>query len=284
MQGVTHVHHNVALVPLAKAGRRYWTVNVEGTRAALEEARRAGVRMFAHMSSSAVFGAPVRMPITNDTPRKPIEIYGEAKKAAEDLVIKAQADGMKASVIRPRTVVGNGRLGIFEILFDWIRDSANIYIIGKGDNLFQFIHVEDIAEASIQSCLKEIPGIFNVGTDKFGTLREDLEYLCRHANTGSNVKSLPVGLAVGSLRMLDKIGLSPLSPWHYLTYHKSFYFDAEPTYAALGFRPHYGNRELLASSYDWFIRNFDATRIKTDASIHKKPVRQGILKVLKAIS
>jgi hypothetical protein len=31
---------------------------------------------------------------------------------------------------------------------------------------------------------------FNCGTDRFGTMREVLEHLCRHAGTGSNVKSL----------------------------------------------------------------------------------------------
>src|SRR6185503_16625647 len=41
MRGVDFVHHNVALVPLHKAGGRYWTVNVEGTAIALEAARAA---------------------------------------------------------------------------------------------------------------------------------------------------------------------------------------------------------------------------------------------------
>ena len=284
MEGVTHVHHNVALVPLAKAGNRYWTVNVEGTRVALEEAQRAKVSMFAHMSSSAVFGSPETMPITNATPRMPIEIYGEAKKAGEDLVLQAMAAGMTASVIRPRTVIGTGRLGIFEILFDWIRDGANIYIIGDGSNRFQFVHAEDIAEASIQSCLKNVSGVFNVGTDHFATLREDLTFLCQHAGTGSKVKSLPVSLTMGTLQLLDTVGLSPLSPWHYLTYHKPFYFDSEPAYAALGFRPKYDNRTMLTGSYDWFIRNFDAQKIKSGTSAHRKPVKQGILKLLKALS
>jgi nucleoside-diphosphate-sugar epimerase len=284
MQGVTYVHHNVALVPLSKAGKGFWTVNVDGTKVALEEARRANVRMFAHMSSSAVFGCPDEMPITNATPRHPIEIYGAAKKAGEDLVMQAQAEGMAASIIRPRTVIGTGRLGIFEILFDWIRDGANIYIIGKGNGLFQFVHAEDIAEASIQSCLKEVSGVFNVGTDRFGTLREDLEFLCRHAGTGSRVKSLPVGLTMNALRLLDKIGMSPLSPWHYLTYHKPFHFDSEPAYQALGYRPKYDNRTMMTNSYDWFLKNFDAHKVNASASTHKKPVKRGILKLLKALS
>jgi nucleoside-diphosphate-sugar epimerase len=284
MRGVTYVHHNVALVPLAKAGRRYWTVNVEGTRTALEEARRAGVRMFAHMSSSAVFGSVTSMPITNETPRKAIEIYGEAKLAGENLVLKAQVEGMPASVIRPRTIIGTGRLGIFEVLFDWIHDGANIYIIGKGDNRFQFIHADDIAEFSIQSCLKEASGVFNVGTDRYGTLRDDLEFLCRYAGTGSRVKSLPVGLAIGSLKLLDRVGLSPLGPWHYLTYHLPFYFDSEPAFAALGFRPRHDNRTMLTSSYDWFIGNYDSAHVRADASTHKRPVKQGVLRLLKVLS
>src|SRR5215831_15841616 len=163
MCGVDYVHHNVALVPLAKAGKRYWTVNVEGTRTALKAARAAKVKMFCHMSSSAIFGSPTEMPITNDTPRVPVEIYGRAKLAAEELVIQASREGMPVSSIRPRTIVGIGRLGIFEILFDWIKDGANIYVIGPGTYPFQFVHADDLCEVSIQSALQEKPGLFNVG-------------------------------------------------------------------------------------------------------------------------
>jgi nucleoside-diphosphate-sugar epimerase len=285
MRGVRYVHHTVALVPLAKAGDRYWRVNVEGTQVALDAAAGAGVRMFCHMSSSAVFGAPDRMPITNDTPREPVEIYGRAKLAGEELVMRAGATGrLPVSIVRPRTIIGTGRLGIFQILFDWIRDGANIYIIGDGANRFQFVHVDDLAEASVRSCLQETPGTFNVGTDRFGTLRQDLEFLCRHAGTGSRVKRLPVALAINALRILDHAGLSPLSPWHYLTYHKPFYFDSEPAFQALGYRPAYGNREMLTSSYDWFVGNQDRAHGKAGGSSHRSPVRQGILRVLKALS
>ena len=284
MQGVEFVHHNVALVPLHKAGDRYWTVNVEGTAIALAAARAAGVRMFSHMSSSAVFGLPTIMPITNDTPRQPIEIYGRAKKAGEELVMQAQADGFPACIIRPRTIIGTGRLGIFQILFEWIKDGANIYTIGKGEGLFQFVHCDDLADTSIIACLKNRPGVYNVGTDRFGTLRGDLEFLCAHAGTGSGVKSLPVGLAIGALQTLDVLGLSPLSPWHYLTYHKPFYFDSEPVYRALDWRPRYSNREMMCDSYDWFVANQAKLANSTDASAHKSPVKQGVLRFLKAIS
>jgi nucleoside-diphosphate-sugar epimerase len=282
MRGVSYVHHNVALVPLAKAGARYWTVNVEGTRIALEAARAAGVRMFCHMSSSAVFGSPDRMPITNNTPLAPVEIYGRAKLAAEELVKQAGRDGMPISCIRPRTIVGAGRLGIFEILFDWIKDGANIYIIGPGTYPFQFVHADDLSEVSIQIALQEKPGLFNVGTNEFGSLRDDLGALIHHAGTKSTIKSLPVSLAVGTLGALDKLRLSPLGPWHYRTYHKPFYFDIRPTMDALGWTPKHNNVSILTGAYDWFTSSQD--RAMGGTSFHKQPVKQRILRILKALS
>jgi nucleoside-diphosphate-sugar epimerase len=284
MRNVDYVHHNVALVPLSKAGERFRLVNVEGTRTALDAARWAGVKFFSHMSSCAIFGSATEMPITNErTRRQPVEGYGRAKLDAELLVEKAGREGFPVASIRPRTVVGIGRLGIFEILFDWIADNANIYVIGTGNHLFQFVHVDDLAEVSIQACIQRRPGFFNVGTDRFGTLKQDLGALIAHAGSTSTVKGLPVGLAVGTLAILDKLRLSPLGPWYYLTYHKPFYFDIEPTRRALGWTPRFSNVEIMTGAYDWFIREGRAQAGQSGSSFHKGSVRQGILRVLKAI-
>jgi nucleoside-diphosphate-sugar epimerase len=283
MKGVDYVHHTVALVPLSKAGRRFWTVNVEGTRVALEEAKRARVKMFCHMSSSAVFGSPSVMPITNSTPLVPVERYGRAKLAAEQLVQQAGREGLPVSVVRPRTIVGPGRLGIFEILFEWIRDGANILVIGSGSHLFQFVHADDLAEVSIQSCLQERGGIFNAGAEKFGTLREDIGALIRHAGKDSKVKSVPPWVAIGLLTVLDKLRLSPLGPWHYLTYHKPYYFDIAPVKQTLGWQPRYSNQDILRSSYDWFVTRRAEAAGSEAASFHRAPVKQGVLHLVKRL-
>jgi nucleoside-diphosphate-sugar epimerase len=283
MQGVNYVHHTVALVPLSKAGKRFWTVNVEGTRVALEEAARARVKMFCHMSSSAIFGSTSVMPITNSTPLVPVERYGRAKLAAERLVQQAGREGMPVSVVRPRTVVGPGRLGIFEILFEWIRDGANILVIGSGDNLFQFVHVDDLAEVSIQSCMQERGGTFNVGAEEFGTLRQDIGALIRHAGKESRIRSIPPSLAIAFLSALDKLRLSPLGPYHYLTYHKPHYFDITPVKQALGWQPKYSNQSILQTSYDWFLARTSGTAGEEAASVHRAPVRQGVLHLVKRL-
>lgn len=286
MQDVKYVHHNAALVPLSKANEKYRDVNVRGTEIVLRIAKENNVAMFAHMSSSAVYGIPDQMPITPETTRKPIEIYGQSKYDGENIVLAemAKSGGMKCSIIRPRTIIGTERLGIFEILFDWIKDGANIFIIGKGNFPFQFVHVEDLAEVSIRACLMEKPGVYNMGTDKYGNLRDDLQALCNYARTGSKVKSLPEKLTIYSLLAFDKLGLSPLSPWHYLTYHKPFVFDSEYVYQALDFRPRYSNEQMFRIAYDWFIKFYDQSKVDASASAHKSPVKQGILKLAKKFS
>lgn len=283
MQGVDYVHHTVALVPLAKAGKRFWTVNVEGTRVALRAATRAKVKMFCHMSSSAVFGSPSVMPITNCTPRVPVERYGRAKLAAEKLVERAGSEGLNVSMIRPRTIVGPGRLGIFEILFDWIHDHANVVVIGTGNHLFQFVHIDDLAEVSIQSCLQRRPGTFNAGAEEFGTLREDLGVLIRHAGSTSRIRSIPPAVAIAVLTAFDKLRLSPLGPWHYLTYHKPYYFDIEPVKTELGWQPKYSNTEILKAAYAWFVAHRASKAAVEGSSFHKAPVKQGVLRLLKRV-
>ena len=55
MKGIDIVHNNVALVPLTKSGKLFWDVNVNGSMISAEEASKAGVSAFVHMSSSAIY-------------------------------------------------------------------------------------------------------------------------------------------------------------------------------------------------------------------------------------
>lgn len=281
--GVDYVHHNAALVPLTKSGDDFFKVNVHGTRNIVECCGANKVRKLIHMSSSAIYGLPEEMPITDKTPCMPIEIYGQSKLEGEKEVWKYIEAGGAACCIRPRTIIGGtSRLGIFQILFEWISEGKNIYVIGKGDNLFQFVHVDDLIEASVKSAFSPHNGLYNIGAAQYNTLREDLETLCAHAGTGAGVKSLPVSLTKAALYLADKTGISPLAPWHYLTYHKPFVFDISKAMRELEWAPRYSNTDAMFQSYDWYLANRE--HMQTSRSAHKKPVPQGILKMIKFFS
>lgn len=283
MKDVEVVHHTAALVPLTKLNNRFHEVNVEGSRVVAEEAARAGVKYFVHTSSSAVFGKP-RCPASNNSPLQPVEKYGVSKLEGERAVYEVAAKhNMPLIVVRPRTLVGMGRLGIFQILFEWIKEGRNIYVIGDGKNKIQFLHADDLIDCYMFLCQNEKPGFYNVGTDRFDSLEETLKQLIGHAGTTSEVKHLPKSLAVGGLAALDTMGLSPLAPWHYLTYGEDFYFDLAPL-KELGWQPRYSNVEMLCETYDQFIANFETFKNQNDGSPHRKRVKEKLLWVLKKLS
>ena len=284
MKDVDIVHHNVALVPLTKSGKNFWDINVLGTQIAAEEALKTGVQGFIHMSSSALYGAVEKFPINDKTPLNPIEIYGEAKLAGEKIINSTLSNSsMPVIVIRPRTILGEGRLGIFQILFNWIKDNINVYVIGSGDVKFQFVHAHDLMDAYMLAFNQGKSGCYNVGTDKFGTLRQVLENLINYGGSTSRVKSLPVNFTINTLKILDWSGLSPLAPWHYLTYHKEFYFDVSYL-LSLGWTPKYSNDKMFCESYDWYLKNYQSIKLDEKASAHRKPVKESILKLIKYFS
>jgi nucleoside-diphosphate-sugar epimerase len=281
MEGIDVVHHNAALVAQTDAGKRYWDVNVEGSRIVAEEAVKAGVQAIIHTSSTAVYGIPPDGVIDASTPARPVEPYGKSKLEGERVVDAiCERHGIPLITIRPRATLGAGRLGIFQILFQWIRENRNVYVIGSGDIRFQFIHAHDLMDFYMLALDAGKSGTYNVGTDDFGTLRGDLERLIAYAGSSSRVRSLPEGLAINTLRALYWLRLSPLVPWHYLTYHKPCYFDVEPL-LAMGWKPRYSNMKMLEESYDWFLAGGDEA---SAASPHRSPIPQKVLHLVKRFS
>ena len=95
--------------------------------------------------------------------------------------------------------------------------------------------------------------------------------------------SLNATLAIGTLRVLDKLGLCPLADWHYLTYHKDFYFDVEKAKKDLGWQPKYSNLDTLIESYNWYLEHRKDIS-KQFGTTHRKSVRQRFLSLLRNIS
>lgn len=282
--GIEVVYHNVAQVPLAKDRALFRSVNCDGTAVLLEAARAAGVRKIVHTSSSAIFGVPLHNPVDETTAPHPREAYGEAKLAAEELIQAAVREhAMDVTIIRPRTILGHGRLGIFQILFDWVMEGRRIPLLGRGDNIYQFVHADDLADACVRAAASPGPAVFNIGADRFGTMRETVEALCRHADTGSRVYSLPLRPLELAMNATSALGLSPLGPYHALMYGRSLWFDTTRARRELGWQARWSNEEMICESYDWYLGHRQELR-GSGSSAHRSPVRQGVLGLLRRIS
>lgn len=281
--GVSVVHHNVAQVPLAKDREQFWSVNVEGTRNVLAAALDAGVRKVILTSSSAVYGVPEHNPVTRETVPRPREAYGAAKLEGEHLAQRYVDRGLDVTIVRPRTVLGHGRLGIFQVLFEWIRTGKPVYLMGSGHNKYQFVHADDLADVCLAADEREGPAVYLAGAADFGTMRELLEGLVHHAGTGSPVRSLPARPAELAMNATAALGLSPLGPYHALMYGRELYFDIEPTRRELDWEPRYGSSAMIAESYDWYVANRDDVLARSGASHHRSPVKLGALKLLELL-
>jgi nucleoside-diphosphate-sugar epimerase len=282
-RGVDVVLHNVAQVPLAKDRELFESVNVLGTANVLVAARDAGVAKVVHTSSSAIFGIPGSNPVREDTPPRPVEAYGRAKLAAEALCREAAAGGLDVTILRPRTILGHGRLGIMAILFEFVAEGAPVYVLGRGDNQYQFVHTDDLATACLLAADRAGPETYNVGAAEFGTMRELLEGLVEHAGTGSRVVSLPARPARAAMRALSLAGLAPFAPYHWMLYAESLWFDTTKARAELGWQPRHSNLSALVESYESFRRpRLDGA--SAGASHHQSPVPLGLLRLLKRLA
>tara|TARA_Y100000590_G_C15713981_1_gene1011269 strand:+ start:1580 stop:2617 length:1038 start_codon:yes stop_codon:yes gene_type:complete len=278
------IFHNVAQVPIAKNKDLFESVNITGTENLLKAALKNNVQKIVLTSSSAIFGVPKSNPVDETTNPNPMDPYGKAKFQSELLCSKYIQQGMDISIIRPRTILGHGRLGIFQIIFDWIKNGYNVPVIGKGDNLYQFVHASDLADACISASLLKGPEIFNCGAKEFGTMYELLHSLCIHANTGSKVSHLPKNLTIFLMKLTSKLNISPLGDYHSLMYDKSMYFSNDKTYNMLNWKPKYSNEEMIKDSYDWYLENHSKIGMNTNkTSAHRSKIKQGVLGIVKRI-
>ena len=282
-EGVDVVFHNVAQVPLAKNKNLFNSVNIDGTINVLESSLKKNVQKIIYTSSSAIYGVPKSNPVTEEMIPIPKEAYGKAKFIGENKCIEYASKGLEVVIIRPRTIMGHGRLGIFQILFEWIRNGHNIPVLGIGDNIYQFIHSDDLADAIILSADSKIKtGIYNCGAEEYGSMRDVLENLCDYSNTGAIVKSVPYKFAKIGMDLSSVLGISPLGAYHSLMYGESMYFDITKAKKELGWNPKFSNNEMFKESYDWYLNNREKILFgKQKGSHHQSKVNEGILSLVK---
>ncbi|MEO8207861.1 MAG: UDP-glucose 4-epimerase GalE [Chloroflexota bacterium] len=184
----------------------YYANNVVGGVALLDAMRDAGVMRIVFSSTAAVYGVPESSPITEDAPLRPINAYGDSKRAFEGAMgWYATAYGLRAASLRYFNVAGasatNGEVHDPEThlvpnLLAAAASGAPATLFGEdyptpdGTPVRDYIHVMDLADAHLAALEATAPG----------DARTDVLLLCNLGSGGGfSVKEVleAAGRAVG---------------------------------------------------------------------------------------
>jgi nucleoside-diphosphate-sugar epimerase len=143
-EGVLHLAAEIAS---QRSEARIDEVNVEGTRRLLDACRAAGAAPKVVFTSTVVTGEADGRLLTEDEPLPVQTPYGRSKQEGERLVLES---GLPGVVIRPSHVYGSGGWYV-EDLVKRLRAPGRFCVIGRGDNYWDVVHVDDVASACIDA-------------------------------------------------------------------------------------------------------------------------------------
>lgn len=285
LSGMDTVVHTASALPSYPA-KEIHSIVVTGTRNVLTAARDAGVARAVHVSSTAVYGLPTVVPTTEEYPREPVDPYSRAKVEAEEVAEKIRAEGLCLPILRPKTFLGPGRMGLFSMLFEWAEEGRNFPVLGRGDVRVQMLAVDDLIEVLriVLTAPDEIVNdTYNIAAADFGTLREDFQAVLDAAGHGKRVVSIPGRPAAAVLDLLARANLSPV---YRRLAHKLLsdsYVSVEKARTRLGFQPRKSNQDAILDTFRWWHAN--RSRSGGPVSVGRTsidPWRQGALRLVKA--
>jgi len=235
----------------------YYENNVAATIKLLQAMASAGVEKFVFSSTCATYGEPATIPITEDTPQKPINPYGRSKLMVEKILADHAASHSQFAyaALRYFNVAGASRdstLGedhrpethlIPSILLTLLGQRDNFVVFGTdyptpdGTCIRDYIHVEDLCAAHILVMERLRPGkplIYNLGIGRGYSVKEVIDAV--HHVTG---RMVPV--TYGPRRAGDPAVL---------------YADATKIHKELGWKPEVTNiEEIVETAWRWHSKH-----------------------------
>jgi UDP-glucose 4-epimerase len=243
---------------------RYYEHNVVGGVALLDATRDAGVRRLVFSSTAAVYGIPDATPIDEDAPLRPINAYGETKRAFEGaLRTYAVAYGLRSVSLRYFNVAGatetigedhDPETHLIPNVLRAALDHGPLTVFGDdyptpdGTAIRDYIHVADLADAhlaALEATASDDPRtgatadearalVCNLGNGDGFSVREVLA-------TAEAVIGRPIPHGVGPRRAGDPPVLVA---------------SATRAGTLLGWRPRRPDlADMVASAWSWRLRN-----------------------------
>lgn len=165
------------------------SVNVAGTAAVLETAKKVGARRLVFSSSSAVYSPAfyIGQKISEEHFFRPVNIYGMSKKMGEDLCEMMSDDRFDVVSLRYFNVWGgthpkhNSVKSVMEIFEEKKANGEPVVIYGDGSSVRDYVHVNDVVNANLLAAEypnDQGPRVFNICTGQATTVLEVAHKVC----------------------------------------------------------------------------------------------------------
>lgn len=240
---------------------QFWKVNVNGTRALLEAAKKSNVERFVHCSTVGVQGEIDNPPAKESDPYKPGDHYQESKMEGELLALKFfKESGLKGVVVRPVGIYGPGDTRFLK-LFKFI-NNGKFRMIGKGDVLYHLTFVEDLVDGIILAGENEaaIGNTYTIGGEEYLTLKELVASIAKILDKSVAKRNLPLKPVYWASVVCEIIcrplGIEPPLYRRRLDFFtKDRAFDISRAKADLGYMPKISLKQGLTITADWYKEN-----------------------------
>ena len=197
LNDVDGIFHEAALTIVQESFVKqdeYFDVNVKGTENIFEIAKKYNIKVV-FASSSSIYGDSKEVPINENSSKNPINPYGETKLQDEILAKKYSNQGVKIIGLRYFNIFGKGQTGSYAgVITKFLKNielKKPLIIYGQGNQIRDFIHVKDIAEANFTIMTSDIgQGFFNIGTGKANSINELASIMIKISNHKEGISYL----------------------------------------------------------------------------------------------
>ncbi len=275
-------HCAALLAHVRKDIKKLWHSNVEGTWHISNLCSKFGIKKVVFTSTNCLYSQSYDTPVSEKEPVHPIEIYGRSKLEGEKILLNNP--DIHAIIFRCPTIMDEGRLGLLGILFSFIEENRKLWIVGNGQNKYQFIYAKDLARACELALNYKKTDIFNIGSDHVEDFNTIYRYVIQRGHSKSKLIHLPKTPAILGMKLCYWLGLSPLGPYQYKMIASSFVFDTTKIKRELGFIPTLTNKQMLLKAYNYYKENKDEINNRQNVSAHSQVAKMGIIRLIKRLS
>ncbi|PHQ79833.1 MAG: oxidoreductase [Phycisphaera sp.] len=258
-KGCQKIYHIAALYRSAKhPDSVYHDVNVGGTENVLHAAEKLGVDRVVHCSTVGVHGKVKALPVDENAPFAPGDIYQETKLAGEIKAKEASERGQPVVIARPAGIYGPGDMRFLK-LFSTIQ-SGKFRMIGSGKVVYHFTYVDDLCQG-FMACAEHpdaVGGTYILCGKNYHPLTEVVQIVADSVGATAKRGSIPVWpvmlAAVCCEAVCKPFGIEPPLYRRRLDFFiKDRAFTGQKARTEIGFEPNFSLQQGFRKTAAWYF-------------------------------